>query len=650
MARFFHSIRARKAIKQARRVALTLETLEHRLAPAVFNVGPGNVTTLINDINTANGNGQVNTIALAASSTYDLTQVNNVWYGPDGLPPISSNLTIQGNGATIERDATAPNFRLFYVSGGTAGGSESLPAGQLTLENVTLEGGKAQGGNGGNGEDGGGGGAGLGGAIYNQGHLDLAGVTLTANTAQGGSGGQNGPLGDGGGGGLGGNGGDAGQDGGGGGGGGFSPVAAQNGFGPSGGPGGAGGNGVLGNEGGAGSTGGGNPGGFGGGGGGGGGGIEHFGGNGGVGGGGGGGASRAGRASLVFPTAATAVSAAVAAPRLTRALLATVVSVAALLLATAANRVSAVVLAHRFSMGAGGRGWAAPSSTITPRSISRNPLSPPTKHWAAVVAALVKVLVAHIFNLKGTISLTQSTLADNVAEDGNGNGTAGGDVYDLAFGNANSGGPFQTAVQSLILKNSILAASNPNGADQSTISDLTNDAEGGINTVSFTAGSDNLIEMPANTIINGSQVATTYQTLTGSPGLSPTLAFNGGLTPTLAILSVSSAAVDAGDNSEALNLDGSPLTTDQRDLACYVNGVVDLGAYAVPARAGPSAERGGQPERHRPAVYLHCQPDAAARLESVVGHHFHGRWHARCHRPAHRQHCAVQRISDVGAA
>ncbi len=50
-----------------------------------------------------------------------------------------------------------------------------------------MEGGLAQGGAGGSGFNGGGGGAGLGGAIFNQGTLDLVGVTLTNNTAQGGN-------------------------------------------------------------------------------------------------------------------------------------------------------------------------------------------------------------------------------------------------------------------------------------------------------------------------------------------------------------------------------------------------------------------------------------------------------------------------------
>ena len=128
-----------------------LEVLEGRTAPAVFNVGPGDVAGLIAAINKANGNGQSNAINLTAS-TYNLTAVNNFWYGPDGLPAISSTLTINGNGATLQRASSAPNFRLFYVSGGFDG----LPAGSLTLNNLTLKGGVAQGGNG---SQGGGGGA-----------------------------------------------------------------------------------------------------------------------------------------------------------------------------------------------------------------------------------------------------------------------------------------------------------------------------------------------------------------------------------------------------------------------------------------------------------------------------------------------------------
>jgi hypothetical protein len=168
-----------------RHVRPWLETLEDRTAPAVFNVGPGDVATLIADINLANSNGQSNTINLT-ESTYILTTIDNYWYGPNGLPAISSNLTINGNGAVIQRmsASSTPSFRLFYVSGGLDG----LAAGNLTLVNLSLEYGDAVGGN----SQGGGGGLGAGGAIFNQGTVNLTNVHLFANRALGGSSGVSG--------------------------------------------------------------------------------------------------------------------------------------------------------------------------------------------------------------------------------------------------------------------------------------------------------------------------------------------------------------------------------------------------------------------------------------------------------------------------
>ena len=126
-----------------------VECLEDRVAPATFNltvnpsVNPtGAVTELTSYINLANLNGQANTINLFAGGNYTLTAINNYWYGPDGLPAISSTLTINGQGATIQRDSLAADFRFFYVSGGFDG----LAAGNLTLFNLTLFKGDAQGG------------------------------------------------------------------------------------------------------------------------------------------------------------------------------------------------------------------------------------------------------------------------------------------------------------------------------------------------------------------------------------------------------------------------------------------------------------------------------------------------------------------------
>ncbi len=130
-------------------------------------------------------------IELAGQCTYTLNQPDNFWYGPNGLPPISSEITIVGNGATIERNGAAgtPNFRLFYVAGPPTptpdvGGPWGLNKGRLLLQDLTLRGGLAKGGNGG---VSGGGGMGAGGALFVQGEVILLGVTISDCQAQGGS-------------------------------------------------------------------------------------------------------------------------------------------------------------------------------------------------------------------------------------------------------------------------------------------------------------------------------------------------------------------------------------------------------------------------------------------------------------------------------
>jgi hypothetical protein len=130
------------------------------------------VSALVGDINAANANGGTNTITLAANTTFDLTAVNNTTNGANGLPVISGkngadNLTIFGNGATIDRSTAAgtPAFRLFDVASGNS----------LTLHNVTLQGGKTLGFFG----------AAAGGAIDNQGTLVLSNVMVQNNAALG---------------------------------------------------------------------------------------------------------------------------------------------------------------------------------------------------------------------------------------------------------------------------------------------------------------------------------------------------------------------------------------------------------------------------------------------------------------------------------
>lgn len=183
--------------------------------------GPGgSQCSLIDAINAANNNKATGAcpagddatnggdVILLAAGTYKVTTADNDWYGPNGLPAITSRITIIGDpqGTIIMRDSSQGGsaLRIFYIGGGKSltgynpptdsSGNPvytSLPGpGNLTLQNLTLQNGLAQGGDGGKGDPGnGGGGLGAGGAIYNQGTLVLQGVTLNGNQAIGGDGG-----------------------------------------------------------------------------------------------------------------------------------------------------------------------------------------------------------------------------------------------------------------------------------------------------------------------------------------------------------------------------------------------------------------------------------------------------------------------------
>jgi hypothetical protein len=157
------------------------------------------------------------TISLTSGCTYDFTSAYlgsdtvtgpgsegtvglEDWYGPSALPAIATAVTIEGNGAILHATQPAspnanppagsfnPDFRFFFVGAdpgnSSTSGYASPGAGSLTLEDLTLAGGVAQGGNGSQA----GGGAGMGGAIFNQGSLTLAAVTITGSAARGGTG------------------------------------------------------------------------------------------------------------------------------------------------------------------------------------------------------------------------------------------------------------------------------------------------------------------------------------------------------------------------------------------------------------------------------------------------------------------------------
>src|SRR5450432_337314 len=135
---------------------------------------------------TAGANSIVFASALAGI-TLNFATADNYWYGPNGLPPIASDVTIDGGTAGVTLNNTnITRLRFFFVganaSGAATPGYNTPGAGKLTLRHLTLSGGKQLGGSGTAG------GAGMGGAIFNQGTLTLDSVTLTGNQALSGAG------------------------------------------------------------------------------------------------------------------------------------------------------------------------------------------------------------------------------------------------------------------------------------------------------------------------------------------------------------------------------------------------------------------------------------------------------------------------------
>ena len=96
--------------------------------PAACSGTTGDTSSLISAINTANALTGPDTVVLGAGCTYTLATVDNYWYGPNGLPAIAGDVTIEGNGATIARSGSAPAFRLFFVASDTASSSYVSPA------------------------------------------------------------------------------------------------------------------------------------------------------------------------------------------------------------------------------------------------------------------------------------------------------------------------------------------------------------------------------------------------------------------------------------------------------------------------------------------------------------------------------------------
>ncbi|WP_435020358.1 putative Ig domain-containing protein [Tundrisphaera sp. TA3] len=173
-----------------RRDRLQVESLEGRQLLAQFivnSIADSGAGTLRQAILDARGNADADTIVFSASlagQTINLTTSDSIrGFGPTGLVVAADDVTIDGAGAPGLSISGNDERRIFAVGS----------SGSLTLSNLTLTGGRAQGGRGGDSvalNAAGGGGAGLGGAIYvYRGTLNIQNSTLTGNSAAGGRGG-----------------------------------------------------------------------------------------------------------------------------------------------------------------------------------------------------------------------------------------------------------------------------------------------------------------------------------------------------------------------------------------------------------------------------------------------------------------------------
>ncbi len=185
----------------------------------------------------------------------------------------------------------------------------------------------------------------------------------------------------------------------------------------------------------------------------------------------------------------------------------------------------------------------------------------------------------------GTLRMANSTVSGNMTSTTDATVSNGGGVYmnlgtgiitnstiagNTAGGTGAGGGIYTTGSGSATLVNSIVADNTAGTSGSQEIRGTT--TSGG----TFNTKGVNIIEGTTSgtiTVINGSNI-------TGvDPQLAP-LANNGGKVQTRAI-STASNAYNAGMNSEALDTQDTPLTTDGRGIgfARIVGGTVDIGAF-----------------------------------------------------------------------
>jgi len=148
-----------------RKIVLIFTFLILLSTACTFDV-PCDSLELVDAIHKANKNSVDDTLELAPGCTYELTWIEDMSNGNNGLPAIVSNMTINGNGATIKRVENADHFRILQI------GAKST----VTINDLTIQNGYADGAGPTDYED-------KGGGILNRGILKANSVVITGNYA-----------------------------------------------------------------------------------------------------------------------------------------------------------------------------------------------------------------------------------------------------------------------------------------------------------------------------------------------------------------------------------------------------------------------------------------------------------------------------------
>ena len=187
----------------------------------------------------------------------------------------------------------------------------------------------------------------------------------------------------------------------------------------------------------------------------------------------------------------------------------------------------------------------------------------------------------------GSATITNSTLSHNANASGGGIRLFGGTVTVVnstitgnraGAGPGLSGGGIRIEAGTMSLDNTIVAGNfRDNG---STVDDISGSiASARFNVIGDAATSGGIVHGTDGNIVGNSGSGT----IPTASILDPSLAMNGGETPTHA-LATGSPALNAGNDAFAVDANANPLTTDQRGagFARIVSGTVDIGAFEAP--------------------------------------------------------------------